>query len=425
MINTNQSTVTDPKNQVRYYALSDRLVSDITNIELQSFDIERFKTFFESTIRHPILEGGHQEKINHVLNLLKAIKTNNLIFEFPISTTPEPVDISFSVDNELNREEIMSFHDFTKQHTVPSTPHPTTGWEPLREIVSWWEDPDNQINQTVSEMWVSVDAMQDSAFSAPPNIYYKLGLDSSDSNFRERLNWFFKEIMQRQLSKPEFDTFSRTFRNVSQYFPETCSIPYLGLMLMRHPQYLRLILDSPPEHIIGFLSDIKWPGNMHQAESVFALCNGLPLNLLLLSLNMSDTLGKYIGFECYPQNESPFSNRHLPPILKHLDNILPMAKNQVDKLLSFSGIYTQEPDTTAHRGQLLKNCFIHSFNHFKVIITPQGEIQIKFYFTFINCHIHLKSKESSCKKKKLAPPHKRKLRIFRKCLKEKTDSRNC
>ena len=217
-----------------------------------------------------------------------------------------------------------------------------------------------------------------------PAVFLSLHSAASDKN---SLIGMSSRILDRRLPA----SFESYIAHCVDSLPGQAYMGYLGLMLSRAQDAVRLISRISTDRIVEYLRKIGWVGAKEPLEQLLAELATLT-DFVCLSFDAGDRVMPRLGFECY-LSKQPKHERRWRLLLERLVEMNLCSGPRKDAVLSWPG-YTRERTTASpvnsKEGSSWNNPFlnpvalIRKISHLKILYDSHARLEAKVYLEMVN-----------------------------------------
>lgn len=248
-------------------------------------------------------------------------------------------------------------------------------WQALRSFARQWIRPRSAEAARVSQISLEFDVAKGAEGTPPlPIIFFRLLLGAlSDAQGRidaGALGGFLTELLdpfvERPISKVVLDRMARSIAALPAQ-----SRPYVGLMLPRDPEVMRLVIpDLLPAACFELLERLEWPGDLERVRRTTRelVSPGVPLQT---NINVGREIEPYFDFE---YRLTPRQQREDREFVARLEAAGLITRAHLEGLALWNG-------TTAGRAghDLWPSYFLRWVNHIKVAFPHAQPTRTKAY----------------------------------------------
>lgn len=310
-----------------------------------------------------------KQRIAHLVTSLPA--TSGCGFEVRLGNQADQVDFCLrAMASEGGREAFSEY-----EPVAASPPANQAKWHALREFCLHWCDPSSPILDHVNNVWLEFDLDQSAFRRQAPSVFFDVG---EDAVFESQ--WIVTEALSILRALPADQQTEQALHRCLSALPARAGIYYLGAMLARPQQPVRLCLKMPVLAISTFLKKIGWRGNVsaikYEIEAVPNCAESI-----VLGLDLQDIANSKIGVEIKPRSE-----RDWPSLLDALVAQKACTPAKRDALMQWPGQdsalfqspqkwHLQPPDT-AFEAEI---AHVRRLNHIKYAFDTAGLLEVKAY----------------------------------------------
>lgn len=271
---------------------------------------------------------------------------------------------------------------------APSLPeiflnHPT--WRSFQEICQELIELESFLHQKVKHIWLEFDVDGQLAQVPVPCIFFSLNQETV-SEPQELI-----EMASRLLNHPVSSLFESNLRLSMNCLPAKARIIYIGAMLSRSNQAVRIVISGiPPEQLLDYLVQIGWINPTDTLRSLVSNLSGF-VDHIQLACDVGETVLPRIGLECFLL-EQP---KHEPRWQLFLDYLVetglctPAKQNA---LFAWPGFFQKasQPELWPNNltwgdlflGGRAFSIFTRKINHIKIVYQPGTFLEAKAYLGF-------------------------------------------
>jgi hypothetical protein len=222
------------------------------------------------------------------------------------------------------------------------------------------------------------------AISAPA-VFFFLNKDVYHHN-----SW--REISSRILQQRLPPSFESYLAFCVESLPPEAHVSYLGLMMSRPQDPVRLVSKLPSEQILPYLLKIGWEGSVDNLEPLLSELSMLT-DFVCLSYDVLESVRPRVGLECYLDRQPKYESRWW----KLLERMVAMdlcSCEKKDALLRWPGYTLGRPavtvsvnrnsDTGWNNCFLNPGAFIRRLSHLKFLYSSCTCIEAKAYLEMIH-----------------------------------------
>jgi hypothetical protein len=295
--------------------------------------------------------------------------------ECPLDHGNSTVDFSLRVNSSDD-----SLEAFAGAHPVfhlPAGLLEEPGWQCIREFCSQWMGA-SPFRQHVENVWLEFDLDAPSTQVPTPSVFFDS--PKADKSTQERVvNTALETLLGEPIPLPVKHSLSHCF----DLLPPNAKIYYIGGMLSRWSDKIRLTVLIEPQHVMEYLARIGWH---YPADNLHRVTTRLPVyaDRVTLHLDVGGTIGPKIGIEVKP----------VPPLkwlllLGHLVKAGLCTPQKRQALLAWPGRSDELNDREIREKVLTRaptpmgvgvsSVFVRRLNHIKIVCQPNDLPEAKAY----------------------------------------------
>jgi hypothetical protein len=299
------------------------------------------------------------------------------------------------------RQSRVDFHVGVLQRITPNLPenfraHPA--WRFMDDFCREWVEPGSALERGISHVVLEFDIRLHAAPVPVPCVF--LALKPEVSRDAQGLI----EIILRKLGVPHASGLRAMVRRCLDALPSGAGISYLGAMVSRATELIRLnVAGMAPDIFLDYLGRIGWTGPVNELDSSARRAMA-HVDYIELAFDLSDVVLPRIGLECFLRKQPPEEPRW-PALLDHLvaEELCSRAKRQA--LLSWPGLLQRSTLPGAWPRSLMWgelflqdrawSVFMRRLNHVKLVHEAGRPVEAKAYLGFGHYWIDRESMASS------------------------------
>lgn len=262
--------------------------------------------------------------------------------------------------------------------------HPV--WQFFQEFCQEWVAPTSFLHQSVKDVWLEFDVDGPPSQVPVPCIFLLLNQESvSDTQA-------LISVARRILNDRATTQFESNLRLCADSLPEGAQITYIGAMLSRPTNTVRLNLGGiSPQQLPDYLEKIGWSEPTNTLESLVSTLSDLVDEIRLFDIDVGDTVLPKIGLECFFRKQP----KHEPRWQTFLDHLVEWGlctQAKKNAFLAWPG-YTQRnqaPELWPSNlnpvdlflGSRALSIFVRRLSHVKIVYQPGTPLEAKGYLGF-------------------------------------------
>ena len=330
------------------------------------------KSFVPDT-QHDLVSYKSFSCINAIIKVLPAFTT--AILECRLQENQHRVDLEVNLSGK-------SFINLPKE--LLKYPE----WQFCHNIYQDWIKNNYSLSEKVEHIWLEFDIEENSPLIPLPCIF--LGLNRDKFNHQSLI-----EISSRLLNRQLPFSFESNLKHSIDCLPSKTCVFYLGAMLSRLEQTVRIVSLISSDRILDYLKQIGWSGSEKTIKSLLSKLSKFT-DYMCLSYDVGGTVMSRIGLECYLPKQPKYESRW-KLLLGYLVELNLCSEFKRDALLNWSG-YSKKTSKSTYSfdrnnkakwnnvflKQLEPMAFIRKISHIKVVYNSDGSLEAKAYLHL--CH---------------------------------------
>ena len=335
---------------------------------------ERLENFVSNTHDyHNLVSSESFSCFNAIAKVLPGFST--AILECRLKDNQPRVDLEVNLSNK-------SFINLPKE--LLKYPE----WQFCHDIYQDWIKNNHSLSEKVEHIWLEFDIEENSCLNTLPCIF--LGLNRDKFNHQNLI-----EISSRLLNRQLPFSFESNLKHSIDCLSSKTCVFYLGAMLSRSEQTVRIVSLISSERILDYLKQIGWCGSQKVIKSLLSKLSKFT-DYMCLSYDVGETVMPRIGLECYLSKQPKYESRW-KLLLNYLVELNLCSEFKRDALLNWSGYHKKLSKSTylskdnnkskwnnVFLKQLEPTAFIRKISHIKVVYNSDGSLEAKAYLHL--CH---------------------------------------
>ena len=268
-------------------------------------------------------------------------------------------------------------------------------WQFCHDIYQDWIKNNHSLAEKVEHIWLEFDIEENSSLIPLPCIF--LGLNRNKFN-KKSLIEMSSMLLNRQLPF----SFKSNLKYCIDCLPSKTCVFYLGAMLSRSEQTVRIVSQISSDRILDYLKQIGWSGSQEIIKTLLSKLSNFTDDICL-SYDVGETVMPRIGLECYlsKQPKYEFRWRLLLDYLVELNLCSKLKRNLLlnwtgyFKKVSKSAILSESNNRANWDNVFLKarepSAFIRTINHIKIVCNADNSLEAKVYLNLFHEPIDLTS----------------------------------
>jgi hypothetical protein len=354
-----------------------------TCLQMSSLPIDKYIPVVEQGFSPELIPQQRSKEISAMIRRMPHLQTNCIVLERSLLTADPPVDISFSIDPEIDIAELQKLRSIPV-NTEPGGMH--NPWARLSRFAGMWMD---KYHREIKDMWLEFDAPHPIAEIPVPSIFISFQNDN-----RERIVSLTDCALSELLGRPLPTHVTRHLQHCIATLPERATIAHIAIMLPRKPVAVRMVLEILPEHIVPYLDNLQWKGPRALAaevvQDIIPIVKSTALSFDIGSTH--ETIGEKVGIECLMKQDMR-TKSDWTPVVEYLEQNALCSTKEAECLRSCkpslhgteNGTRVIEQQYSPLTGMNMIDCGI---NHFKLAFYDET-ISAKAYLYLI----HVKKNE--------------------------------
>jgi hypothetical protein len=297
------------------------------------------------------------------------------ILECRLKDNQPRVDLEINLSNKSSRnlpEELLKYPE----------------WKLCNDIYQNWIEDSYSLSEKVEHIWLEFDIEKDCSSIPLPCIF--LGLNRNNFNHQNLI-----EISSKLLDHQLSFSFQSNLKYCIDCLPSITCVFYLGAMLSRLEETVRIVSLISSNQILNYLKQIGWSGSEKMIESLLSKLSELT-DYMCLSYDVGETIMPRIGLECYIPKQPKYEHRW-KLLLDYLVELNLCSESKRNALLNWSGYLKKTSkssslslnnDTFSWNNVFLKqkkpNALIRKISHLKIVYNSDGSLEAKAYLHL--CH---------------------------------------
>lgn len=324
----------------------------------------------------PLVSSQAVSRVQAVAELLPP--SSNFGFECRLgSAAPEADFLVAVIPSDGSRSAWLGENPLA---VVPPQMRTDPTWAKVRDFFSAWV----QKYGNISDAWLEFDLEGTASNVPPPSIFF-----GSDQDGHQKHPDIALSALRLLLERPLPPAMQERLRACYAALPAESLLFQVGAMLARPTDAIRLCINRiHPEHVVGYLERIDWPGPSKQARQFVAELAPLVDRMGLdFDLSPAGVLPKF-SLECALSGKDVGQVR-LAMFLAHLVEKGLCLPNKAEALRQWLGYCTDRTDrprwpayllkATHHLGPETMSTFARTLNHIKVTWAPGEPLVAKAY----------------------------------------------
>lgn len=312
------------------------------------------------------------QKIKMLTQVLPPL--SGAIIECRLGQGKGEVDFSLrATASDGGREAFAGCHPFFK---LPSHWLTDSVWKNIRKFCMQWLNVQSPIHHHVENIWFEFDSETQNKKIPIPCVFFDVKRESKSSS-----KWITNIALQTLIGNPLKEKIKNNLFHYLNLLPSGSQIHYVGAMLSRKQQHLRLTLLIDGKNILSYLIAI---GHRNMADKLHSELNWLLSysETLSVSIDIHNMTLPKIGFEVKPQKKSL--------MILFLDDLTRKGmctKQKKDALLNWPG---QSPELNNIKEKVSLHApshyepgisIVHTrrINHIKVVLQQDIKYEAKAY----------------------------------------------
>ncbi len=293
-------------------------------------------------------------------------------FECRLADSSEAVDFLFS----LHRR-VLNIPAPFLTHSV---------WQTLQTFCREWIEPTSFLYRGVKNISLEFDIDGPISQVPVPSLFAEINRET-DRHDTLRLS----EVILKRFKHPFSQKFEENLQRCFHALPEGARIIYLGLMLSRPTQGVRIVVEGlKPEQILPYLLQISCFDSTNDTfEKMVSTLSNLVDSIGFIGFDVSETIHPQIGlegfFEKQPSDEPRWQSFFDYLIAKEL-----CSPAKRDALLTWPGVFQKDSAlwptsldwSDAFFANQASSIFFRRLNHIKIVYHPDKPLTAKGYISF-------------------------------------------
>lgn len=276
----------------------------------------------------------------------------------------------------------INFSCFTPSLAEKLLNHPR--WELFQNFYREWADTNSFLHESVNRVWLEFDVSEESFRAQTPCFFIPLERETISENLK------LIKIVLETLKYPVASKFESNLKLCVDRLPSGATISYVGGMLSRQTNAVRINLKGiPPEQIGDYLLEIGW-SDPTDALPFLASTVSKFVDYIVLTVDIGDMILPKIGLECFLNQQLLIPRWQL--FLDYLveEGLCVPAKRE--GLLAWSGFDSRNsrpdlwPSNLTWGDRFLNSTAVSVFwrtiNHIKIVYQPSKTLEAKAYLAF-------------------------------------------
>ncbi|MBW4428468.1 MAG: hypothetical protein KME50_29585 [Nostoc desertorum CM1-VF14] len=263
--------------------------------------------------------------------------------------------------------------------------HPT--WQAFQQIYREWTDSQSFLHQRIKSIWLEFDVDGPPLHVPVPCIFFTL---NQTVNQTDELI----EMVSRLLNHPISSRFESNLRLSIDSLPSKACIRYIGAMLSRSDQSVRLVIDNiAPKQLPDYLVKIGWTHSINTLQTLISNLENC-VDSIGLNCDVGETVLPTIGLECHLECKSPKYEPRWQLFLDYLVDIGLCTPAKRNAILAWSGFCQKAsqpeiwPQNLAWGNTFLGtrafSTFTRNISHIKIVYQPDISIEAKVYLAILH-----------------------------------------
>ena len=265
-------------------------------------------------------------------------------------------------------------------------------WKQIADFAKVWVDPNSILQQKIQCFWLEFDMpdplpeiMVPSVFFGPEKLSPKVSTNDV-TQYKWLIDSALPLLKGRFLSK----SMERQLLNCIQRLPPNASIQFVGVMLSRSTNGLRLYIKRLyPEQILPYLKSLGWSDETGEFSSLISELKDKADRFVIGFDVNTEGIGPKIGIECSFTSNRFHHETRWSNLLNYLVKKGLCLPEKRDALLVYSGMADTEhfsggvmkPLSSAsnHLEELLSSALIRYISHIKIVYEKGHPLEAKAY----------------------------------------------
>lgn len=347
----------------------------MTETKMASAPVSEHLAIMEQLIASGIISPARFDAISTTLKRVPHFRTNCIGIERPLGSEDPQIDVSLSIDPQIDVSELEALQKISEQ---PAKWSKNAAWQRLSEFAKLWPET---LSQRIKDMWLEFDVTPPLSEISVPSVFFSM--KNAD---RGSISWLTECTLPTLLGTPLPVGVGEQLKLCFDLLPEQGSITHCATMLTRKPIYIRILIELTPVQIVPYLNLIEWNGD--EAFLTTVIQELVPLvDTFVLAIDVKETIGRKLGIECFlKQNKNTradwtsiidyFSQKSLCTPLESL-----MLRNL--KPARYRVRNTNIPQSNQEVKKVNERSIEYGINHFKLVIQKET-LAAKAYLYLMN-----------------------------------------
>jgi len=294
--------------------------------------------------------------------------------EYHLGTPTSRADVLLRATNADSGREALAgrHHEFAP---APELLH-SNDWRPIVRFCEAWGNPASRLYHQVENVWLEFDILPQLISGRVPSLFFDPDRHNREQD-AEKLAIVATALTE--LGQPVSERMSNFISRCLRIAPEPAGLYYLGVMLARRTDAVRLCLNAiAPEDLVSYLRRLEWPGPTEIVERVL-LPYACQTTRMILDLDVGSTIHPNLGLELFFETLSDWEQ-----VLSRLISEGLCTPDESQKIMNWPGESRFTDPCLQHylSGVVGKSVhrLIGRINHLKLSCNSSGEITAKIYF---------------------------------------------
>jgi hypothetical protein len=259
-------------------------------------------------------------------------------------------------------------------------------WRRIQAFARQWNDPASPLHQGVDTFWLEFDL--DKPPVSPPRpftfaCFRDLELPCGEqarrehaARYRSLLHALFPLLLEEGV--PLSEEMLRCVDACIDALPSNAQLYCVAAMPVWRTSAVRLgIKNVPPERLLPYLEEVRWPGSAAQLQSQLDWLLPLRVNRFFLNLDMAPGMLPRLGLECsFTGRRQPAEEPQWAALFDQLVARGLCSATKRDLVLAWPG---RQISTRQHGSQLLETTFQKRLGHIKLTLSDKAQPEAKCY----------------------------------------------
>lgn len=262
-------------------------------------------------------------------------------------------------------------------------------WRRIRDFCDDWVDASSLLHRSLTGCWLAFDVEGRPSGVPVPSVFLELAESTGPS--AERGLDVVRAVMTSLRDESLSSETEANLRRCLDVRPEGAALTYVGIMLARHLNGLRVVVGPMnPEDVESYLERLGCGGTLESLARIAAPISDR-VDAVSLSLDIGPRVYPRVGLECFP-GRHPVDRRRWVVLFDSLVRWGLCMPEKRDALLTWPGyIYPTEaagswPDNLVAESLLRPparfSVLGRRLNHVKIVSEPTQPLEAKAYFGF-------------------------------------------